>query len=97
MSLLFISKDLLGDIITGMPNISLYHMDSDNFQPRRVSVFNEPIDSISDQRKKRHYLPTDGGVFSCAQQVETGILNNSFDAGGFSQWGGSSWSCSRAR
>ncbi len=81
-------QDLLGDIITGMPNISLYHMDSDNFQPKggRVSVFNEPIDSIVGSTKEKGIIyTTDSGVFSLRfNKFETGILNNSFDAGGVS-------------
>lgn len=78
-------RELLGPEV---PNLSFYITESDNFQPSggRVSVFNEPIDSVvgSTEEKGIIYSGFENKLSLRINKFETGVLNNTFDAGGVS-------------
>lgn len=71
-----------------VPDLSFYITDTDNFQPSggRVSIFNEPIDSVVGATKEKGiiYSGLNGQLSVRLNKFETGVLNNSFDAGGVS-------------
>lgn len=78
-------KDLIG---SDFPDISFYMTESDNFQPSggRVNIFNEQIAPVtgSTEEKGIIYTSADGVISARLNKYETGILNNTFDAGGVS-------------
>ena len=80
-------RELFGEN-SPVPDISFYFTDADNFQPRggRVSIFNEPIDSVVGSTEERGiiYSGLNGKLSLRLNKYETGVLNNSFDAGGVS-------------
>lgn len=78
-------RELFGE---NLPNVSFYITESDNFQPSggRVSVLNEAIDSVvgSTTEKGIIFSTMEGKLSARLNKFETGVLNNSFDAGGVS-------------
>ncbi len=78
-------RELLGG---DTPDFSFYVTESDNFQPRggRVNIFNEAVDSVvgATEEKGIIYTTLEGTLSFRLNKYETGILNNSFDAGGVS-------------
>ncbi len=81
-------RELFGGQESNVPDLSFYFTDADNFQPSggRVSVFNEPIDSVVGSTKEKGiiYSTFNGRLSFRLNEYETGVLNNSFDAGGVS-------------
>ncbi|MDQ8187693.1 TonB-dependent receptor plug domain-containing protein [Pelagicoccus sp. SDUM812002] len=78
-------RELLGGDV---PNLSFYMTESDNFQPSsgRVNIYNEQIDPVTGSTEEMGVIFSgfDGKVSVRLNKYETGILNNSFDAGGVS-------------
>ncbi|MDQ8183102.1 TonB-dependent receptor plug domain-containing protein [Pelagicoccus sp. SDUM812005] len=78
-------RDMFGGDV---PDISLYMTESDNFQPSggRVNVFNESIAPVTGSTEEQGiiYRSSDGKISARLNKYETGILNNTFDAGGVS-------------
>jgi len=81
-------REALGNGNSDIPDISFYFMDSENFQPSggRVNVFNEAIAPVTGATEEKGiiYTTNDGQFSFRLNKFETGVLNNSFDAGGVS-------------
>ncbi len=82
------SPDFINDHLPWGTQLSIYKTKADNFRPSgsRRNIFNETVDPVTGSTEEQGIIIStfDGKLVARLNWYETGILNNSFDAGGVS-------------